>query len=679
MSQRRDFRGRPDNRFRYNGPPGRGGRGGFNRPPGAGGFPGRRRENNMQQHGRQHQPPQNKPNVNEQKVTTPTSVGNKNASPVIKQPGNVQPLMQKDIPKPLPGDKQEKVGESPKGNQVNATPPRPNSNTGTPMSAPKTVPSSPAKTPTSASGGGTVRPGVNTGPASKPPGNQRSDSGFHGNSNNRRGSNQGPFPNQGQGGRNQGPNQGSPHQQGGRFGRGNQDRRPQQSRFSGPTGPGPFQGEPQSQQPTDFGDDLMTEKKTEKKFTGRCRLFIGNLPNETTDDEFKKLFAKFGEINEVFLNKQKMFGFIRLDTRLNAEAAKNEMDGATFKGRVIRVRFAAHGAALRVKNLSTAVSNELLEEAFALFGEVERAIVVVDDRGKSTGEGIIEFARKPAALAAIKKIKEGVFLLTSSTRPITVEPLEQKNDEDGLPEKNVPKNPSFYQEREVPPRFAQRNSFEFEWGQRWKQQSVEEDNKRAQLEKEIIADREKLMEEVELARHDYHTMQMRQELLHRQKELERLEEQRKDLEARRQGLQRQREDRFVPPGGVIMGDDQMMRQHQGDGGMPIRNEGMDMGQGMRPDDMNRRDGQRPSRFDTPGSGGGGFNGNPRGNLPPGGGMSGAAPGQPVGVIGGNFGGPNMPPGNMGGGGGNPRPLMDDLHEHGGGEFGGGAPKRPRRF
>lgn len=89
------------------------------------------------------------------------------------------------------------------------------------------------------------------------------------------------------------------------------------------------------------------------------------------------------------------------------------MDGATFKGRVIRVRFAAHGAALRVKNLSAAVSNEVLEEAFAMFGEVERAIVVVDDRGKSTGEGIVEFARKPAALTAIKKIKEGVFLLTA--------------------------------------------------------------------------------------------------------------------------------------------------------------------------------------------------------------------------------------------------------------------------
>ena len=56
-------------------------------------------------------------------------------------------------------------------------------------------------------------------------------------------------------------------------------------------------------------------------------------------------------------------------------------------------------------------SNELLEEAFATFGNVERAIVIVDDRGKSTGDGIVEFARKPSALNALKKITEGVFLL----------------------------------------------------------------------------------------------------------------------------------------------------------------------------------------------------------------------------------------------------------------------------
>ena len=81
--------------------------------------------------------------------------------------------------------------------------------------------------------------------------------------------------------------------------------------------------------------------------------------------------------------------------------------------RVLRVRFATHGAALKVTNLSPFVSNELLEEAFQQFGEVERAVVCVDDRGRSYGEGIVEFARKPGANAALKRINEGIFLLTS--------------------------------------------------------------------------------------------------------------------------------------------------------------------------------------------------------------------------------------------------------------------------
>ena len=101
------------------------------------------------------------------------------------------------------------------------------------------------------------------------------------------------------------------------------------------------------------------------------------------------------------------------DTRQNAENAKNSLDGMMKKGRMLRVRFATHGAALRLKCLPSCVTNELLESAFEQFGEVERAIVSVDDRGKPTGEGIIEFARKPGAQAAIKRIREGVFLMST--------------------------------------------------------------------------------------------------------------------------------------------------------------------------------------------------------------------------------------------------------------------------
>lgn len=67
---------------------------------------------------------------------------------------------------------------------------------------------------------------------------------------------------------------------------------------------------------------------------------------------------------------------------------------------------------MKVKNLSPWISNELLEAAFSVFGDVERAVVVVDDRGRPIGEGIVEYARKQSAQLAIKRCNEGCYLLT---------------------------------------------------------------------------------------------------------------------------------------------------------------------------------------------------------------------------------------------------------------------------
>jgi len=108
-----------------------------------------------------------------------------------------------------------------------------------------------------------------------------------------------------------------------------------------------------------------------------------------------------------------IFVCVLKDTRHHAENARAAVDGQMFRGRPLRVRFAAHGAALRVKYLSSQVSNEMLAEAFSIFGEIERAVVAVDDRGKPTGEGIVEFSRKPNAMTALKRVSEGVFLMTS--------------------------------------------------------------------------------------------------------------------------------------------------------------------------------------------------------------------------------------------------------------------------
>ncbi|XP_077052200.1 splicing factor, proline- and glutamine-rich isoform X2 [Siphateles boraxobius] len=296
----------------------------------------------------------------------------------------------------------------------------------------------------------------------------------------------------------------------------------------------------------------LLRKPGEKTYTQRCRLFIGNLPNDITEAEFRKLFAKYGEPSEIFINQSKGFGFIRLESRALAEVAKAELDDIPMKGRPLRVRFATHSAALSVRNLSPFVSNELLEEAFSQFGVVERAVVIVDDRGRSTGKGIVEFSSKPAARKAIDRISDGVFLLTASPRPIVVELLEQYDDEDGLPEKLAQKNPSYQKERDQPPRFARPGTFEFEYSQRWKSLDEMEKQQRQQVEKNIREAREKLEGEMEDAYHEHQANMLRQDLLRRQEELRRMEEmhsqemqKRKEMQLRQEEERRRREEEMM--------------------------------------------------------------------------------------------------------------------------------------
>ncbi|CAJ1082993.1 splicing factor%2C proline- and glutamine-rich isoform X1 [Xyrichtys novacula] len=331
----------------------------------------------------------------------------------------------------------------------------------------------------------------------------------------------------------------------------------------------------------------MLLKPGEKTYTQRCRLFVGNLPNDITEDNFKKLFEKYGEPSEVFINKSKGFGFIRLESRALAEIAKAELDDTPMKGRPLRVRFATHSAALSIKNLSPFVSNELLEEAFSQFGMVERAVVIVDDRGRSTGKGIVEFASKPAARKVLDRCNEGVFLLTTSPRPVVVEPLEQFDDEDGLPEKLAQKNPRYQAEREEPPRFARPGTFEFEYAKRWKSLDEMEKQQRQQVEKNMREAREKLESEMEDAYHEHQANLLRQDLLRRQEELRRMEEmhsqemqKRKEMQLRQEEERRRQEEEMIRKREM---EEQLRRQREENyrmGNFMDRNRDMRMNSGI---------------------------------------------------------------------------------------------------
>lgn len=80
-----------------------------------------------------------------------------------------------------------------------------------------------------------------------------------------------------------------------------------------PADEGAAGGEASEKSPVEMTVDLRSFRKPgEKTFTQRSRLFVGNLPQNMTEEEFKNMFAKYGDVNEVFVNGERGFGLIRL-------------------------------------------------------------------------------------------------------------------------------------------------------------------------------------------------------------------------------------------------------------------------------------------------------------------------------------------------------------------------------
>lgn len=261
--------------------------------------------------------------------------------------------------------------------------------------------------------------------------------------------------------------------------------------------------------------DLQPISQEEIKFSNRNRLYVGNLTNDVTENDMKELFAPFGEIAETFINKEKNFAFVKVDYRLNAEKAKRDLDGIVRKGRNIRIRFAPNATCVKVFNLDVYVSNELLYRTFEIFGPVERAVIIVDERGKSKGEGIVEFARKNSALSAIRFCEERCLFLTASLKPAIVEAYDLIDDSDGFSEKSIMnrKNGDFLKARETGPRFADKGSFEHEYGTRWKQLHEMFAKKKEALKRELLNDIEKLDAQGEYARYEHETEMLRERKL----------------------------------------------------------------------------------------------------------------------------------------------------------------------
>ena len=273
--------------------------------------------------------------------------------------------------------------------------------------------------------------------------------------------------------------------------------------------------------------DLEPMELGEKAFSSRARLYIGNLAPMITEAGVKEMLEPYGQVGECYLNRERRFAFVRMETRSAAVRAKRELNGKCSSGDgggkyLIYVRFAPSPSAVKVSGLSPFVTNELLAKAFSVFGPIERCLVYVDSHGRSKEEGIVVYEHKTSAEYCVLRCTEQCFFLTATTKPVEVELAQNHEDEDGFMEAIAPKmHKEYLADRQRGPRLVGNGSFENEFGKKWKELRAAKIEQMEALEREFKFKEERLIASLECSKYAFETDILRKELMTREANLQR--------------------------------------------------------------------------------------------------------------------------------------------------------------
>ena len=150
------------------------------------------------------------------------------------------------------------------------------------------------------------------------------------------------------------------------------------------------------------------QSKFEEMKANFTNVYVKNIPLEATDEEFRELFAKFGDVTSASLardqetGKSRGFGFVNYINHEHAATAVDDLNGKDFKGQDLYVGRAQkkhereeelrksyeaariekaskyQGVNLYVKNLDDDVDDEKLRELFAPYGAITSTKVMRD-------------------------------------------------------------------------------------------------------------------------------------------------------------------------------------------------------------------------------------------------------------------------------------------------------------
>jgi len=156
------------------------------------------------------------------------------------------------------------------------------------------------------------------------------------------------------------------------------------------------------------------QSKFEEMKANFTNIYVKNIESEVTDDEFRDLFEKYGDITSASIardpetGKSRGFGFVNFINHENAAVAVDELNDKDFKGQALyvgraqkkhereeelrkqyeaaRVEKASkyQGVNLYVKNLHDDIDDEKLREIFSKFGTITSAKVMRDSISERT-------------------------------------------------------------------------------------------------------------------------------------------------------------------------------------------------------------------------------------------------------------------------------------------------------
>ncbi|PWA79899.1 RNA-binding (RRM/RBD/RNP motifs) family protein [Artemisia annua] len=166
------------------------------------------------------------------------------------------------------------------------------------------------------------------------------------------------------------------------------------------------------------------------------RLYVGNIPRTTNNDELQKVFEEHGSIEKVevmydkWSGRSRRFGFVTMKTVDDANAAIEKLNGTEIGGRKIKVNvtekplngvtttlaqseetpFVDSPYKLYVGNLAKTVTSDSLKSFFADKGNVLGAKVSrVPGTSKSSGFGFVSFSSEEEVEAAISSFNNAVL------------------------------------------------------------------------------------------------------------------------------------------------------------------------------------------------------------------------------------------------------------------------------